>query len=208
MEHHGAAMIGSTVSHYKVLEKLGEGGMGIVYKAHDLRLDRFVALKFLPPHLAADEQDKLRLVREAKAASSLDHPNICTIYEIDETPDGRVFIAMAAYTGSTLDKKIKTGPLELEEARAIAVQLAEGLQAAHEKGIVHRDIKSSNVMITERGQAKVMDFGLARTSGGTQGTQSGVPLGTVPYMTPARVNSFAASRVESRPLATCLMTTR
>ena len=186
-------MIGQTISHYKILEKLGEGGMGVVYKAQDLKLDRLVALKFLPPHLArlndavgqtADEQDKKRFIHEAKAASALDHPNICTIYEIDETPDGQVFIAMAAYEGTTLDKKIKVGPLKLDEAHDIAIQVAEGLQAAHEKGIVHRDIKSSNVMITEKGQVKIMDFGLARTSGATQLTKSGATVGTVPYMSP------------------------
>ena len=177
-------MIGLTISHYKILEKLGEGGMGVVYKAQDLKLDRLVALKFLPPHLAADEQDKQRFIHEAKAASSLDHPNICTVYEIDETPDGQVFIAMAAYEGTTLDKKIKVGPLKLDEAHDIAIQVAEGLQAAHDKGIVHRDIKTSNVMVTEKGQAKIMDFGLARTTGSIQLTKSGATIGTVPYMSP------------------------
>ncbi|MEX2117514.1 MAG: protein kinase [Bacteroidota bacterium] len=177
-------MIGQTISHYKILEKLGEGGMGVVYKAQDLKLDRLVALKFLPPHLAADEQDKKRFIHEAKAASVLDHPNICNVHEIDETPDGQLFIVMALYEGTALNKKIEQAPLTIEETLNIAIQTAEGLQAAHEKGIAHRDIKSSNVMITEKGRAVVMDFGLARTTGATKLTKKGATLGTVPYMSP------------------------
>ncbi|MBI3112193.1 MAG: protein kinase [Ignavibacteriales bacterium] len=175
-------MVGKTISHYKILEKLGEGGMGVVYKAQDTKLDRLVALKFLPPHLAADEQDKKRFIHEAKAASSLDHPNICNVHEIDETPDGQVFLVMAIYEGTLLNRKIEKGPLKIDEAVDVAIQAAEGLQAAHEKGIVHRDVKSSNIMITDKGRAVIMDFGLARTGGATKLTKTGSTLGTVPYM--------------------------
>ena len=177
-------MIGQTISHYKILEKLGEGGMGVVYKAHDTKLDRLVALKFLPTQLAASEQDKQRFTHEAKAASALDHPNICNVHEIDETPDGQVFIVMAIYEGTPLNRKIEKGPLKIDEALDVAIQAAEGLQAAHEKGIVHRDVKSSNIMVTDKGRAVIMDFGLARTSGATKLTKTGSTLGTVLYMSP------------------------
>ncbi len=177
-------MVGQTISHYKILEKLGEGGMGIVYKAHDTKLDRTVALKFLPPHLVASENEKKRFIHEARAASALDHSNICTIHEIGETPDGQLFIVMPAYEGMPLNKKIEQGPFNIEEAINIIIQIAEGLQAAHEQGIIHRDIKSSNIFITRRGQVKVMDFGLARRSGLTQFTKTGTTVGTVPYMSP------------------------
>lgn len=166
--------------------------MGVVYKAQDTKLDRLVALKFLPPHLAADEQDKRRFIHEAKAASALDHPNICTIHEIDETPSGELFIAMALYEGTPLNKKIDQGPLKIDEALEIAIQTAEGLQAAHEKGITHRDIKSSNIMITEKGRAVVMDFGLARTTGATKLTKTGATLGTVPCMSPEQARGEKA----------------
>ena len=158
--------------------------MGVVYKAQDLKLDRLVALKFLPPHLAADGQDKKRFIHEAKAASSLNHPNICDIHEIDETPDGHLFIVMALYQGTPLNKKIDEGPLKIDEALDIAIQTAEGLQAAHEKGITHRDVKSSNIMVSDKGRAVVMDFGLARTTGATKLTRTGATLGTLPYMSP------------------------
>ncbi|MCI0595058.1 MAG: serine/threonine protein kinase, partial [candidate division Zixibacteria bacterium] len=141
-------MIGQTVSHYKILNKLGEGGMGVVYKAQDLRLDRLVALKFLPTHLGAEEEQKKRFFQEAKAASALDHPNICTIHEIDQTEKGQIFICMAYYEGEPLNKKIEKGSLKLEEALAITLQIAQGLAKAHRQGIVHRDIKSGNVVIT------------------------------------------------------------
>ena len=177
-------MTGTTISHYKILEKLGEGGMGVVYKAQDLKLDRTVALKFLPRHLSPTDEEKARFVHEAKAASALDHPNICTIYEIDETLDGQLFIAMAYYEGATLDKKIVPSPLKIEEALEIAIRVGEGLHAAYEKGIVHRDIKSGNIMITEKGQAKIMDFGLARSGSMTQLTKTGSTVGTMPYMSP------------------------
>src|SRR3990172_3690079 len=135
-------MIGQTISHYKIIEKLGEGGRGVVYKAQDTKLDRTIALKFLPPNIAPTEGEKKRFIHEAKAASSLDHPNICTVFEIDETPDGQMFLAMAFYEGAPLSEKIKQGPLKINEAIETAIQAAEGLQAAHGKGITHRDIKS------------------------------------------------------------------
>jgi serine/threonine-protein kinase len=177
-------MIGTTVSHYKILEKLGEGGMGVVYKAQDLKLDRLVALKFLPLNITPTEAEKKRFIHEAKAASALDHPNICTVYEIDETPDGQMFLAMAFYEGVPLSEKIKQGPVEIDEALEMAIQAAEGLHAAHEKGIVHRDIKSGNLMLTEKGQVKLMDFGLAKRGGATMLTKTGSTVGTVPYMSP------------------------
>ncbi len=177
-------MIGQTISHYKILEKLGEGGMGVVYKAHDTRLDRIVALKFLSAQITAGEEGRQRLAREARAASSLDHPNICNVHEIDETPDGSLFIVMALYEGTPLDKKIEQGPLKIDEAVNIAIQAAEGLQAAHEKGLVHRDIKSSNIMVTDKRRAVIMDFGLARGREMSKLTKTGSTLGTVPYMSP------------------------
>jgi serine/threonine protein kinase len=177
-------MIGQTISHYKILEKLGEGGMGVVYKAQDLKLDRFVALKFLPQNITPTEAEKTRFIHEAKAASALDHPNICTVYEIDETPDGQLFIVMALYEGIPLNKKIEQGPLKIEEAIETAIQAAEGLRAAHEKGIIHRDIKSGNLMLTDKGQVKLMDFGLAKRGDLTMLTKTGATLGTVPYMSP------------------------
>ncbi len=180
-------MIGKTVSHYEVLEKLGAGGMGVVYKARDVNLDRFVALKFLPPHVdSADDVARVRerFVQEAKAASALDHSNIGTIYEIGETEDGQTFIAMAYYDGETLDKRIARGPLPVSEAVSIARQLAQGLAKAHEKGIVHRDIKPSNLMVTTDGAIKIIDFGLARLTDATRITQKGAAVGTVAYMSP------------------------
>jgi serine/threonine protein kinase len=134
------SMIGKTISHYRILEKLGEGGMGVVYKAEDLKLHRFVALKFLPPHVSDDEAAQ-RFANEAHAVSALDHPNICAIYEIDQTPEGQMFIAMPCYEGASLQEMIKRGPLALDEAVGIAIQIARGLAKAHEKGIVHRDVK-------------------------------------------------------------------
>ena len=141
-------MIGKTISHYKILEKLGDGGMGTVYKAEDTKLDRFVALKFLALHLNQAEEDKKRFTHEAKAASALDHPNICTIYEINEAGDGQLFIAMAFYDGESVKEKIECGPLPLEQAIDAAIRVAEGLARAHERKIVHRDIKPANIMVT------------------------------------------------------------
>ena len=177
-------MIGQTVSHYKILEKLGEGGMGLVYKAEDLKLDRFVSLKFLHREMAADADAKKRFILEAKSASSLDHSNICTIHDIDETPDGHMFIVMPYYKGETLGARIKRGSLEIGEAIDIAHQVATGLAKSHEKGIVHRDIKPGNILITDDEQVKIVDFGLAKLAGHTKITRTGTTVGTVYYMSP------------------------
>ena len=178
-------MIGRTISHYKVTEKLGEGEMGVVYKAQDTELDRPVALKFLAPHLLRDEEGRKRFRREAKAAAALDHPNICTVYEIGQADDQN-FIAMAFLEGRTLSKKITDGPLKLPEALSIATQIGEGLEAAHEKGIAHRDIKPDNVMLMKgsRGLLKIMDFGLAQLAESSKLTREGTTLGTPTYMSP------------------------
>jgi serine/threonine protein kinase/Tfp pilus assembly protein PilF len=180
-------MIGKTVSHYKILEKLGEGGMGVVYKAEDTKLKRTVALKFLPAELTRNEEAKKRFIHEAQTASSLDHPNVCTIYEIDETEEGQTFIAMACYEGDSLKKKIERGPLKLEESADIAMQIANGLTKAHEKGIVHRDIKPANIFITTDGMVKILDFGLAKLTGQTKLTRTGSTMGTIAYMSPEQV---------------------
>ena len=179
-------MIGETISHYRITEKLGEGGMGVVYKAEDTDLDRPVALKFLADHLLRDEESRKRFIREAKAAAALDHPNICTVHEIGEA-DGHTFLAMAYVTGQTVKKKIESRPLELKEALSIATQTAEGLDEAHESGIVHRDIKPENLMVNDRGQVKIMDFGLAQLAARTKLTQKGTTLGTLDYMSPEQV---------------------
>ena len=168
---------------YKIIEELGRGGMGIVYKAEDTKLKRTVALKFLPEELMRDAESKERFVREAQSAAALDHPNICTVYEIDEA-EGKIFISMAYVDGQSLKEKIKSGPLNLKETLDVAIQIAEGLEEAHSKGIIHRDIKSANVMLTKKGQAKIMDFGLAKISGDTLVTRAGTTLGTVAYMSP------------------------
>jgi len=176
-------MIGQTISHYKIFEKLGEGGMGVVYKAEDTKLKRLVALKFLPSSIMASEAEKARFIHEAQAAAALDHPNICTIYEIDEA-HAQLFIAMAYIEGQSLKEKIEAGPLKLDEALGIAMQVAEGLQAAHEKQITHRDIKPANIMLAPKGQVKIMDFGLAKLAGRSALTKEGTTLGTVAYMSP------------------------
>ena len=158
--------------------------MGVVYKAQDLRLDRLVALKFLPRDFGANEQHRQRFIQEAKAASALDHPNICTIHEIDQAPDGQMFIAMAYYQGETLKSKIDRGRLGIEEAAGLALQVAQGLAKAHGQGLVHRDIKPANVIVTTDGVAKILDFGLAKVSGETELTRTGTTLGTASYMAP------------------------
>jgi serine/threonine protein kinase len=150
-------MIGKTIAHYRILEKLGEGGMGVVYKAHDTHLDRLVALKVLPPEKVADLERKRRFVQEAKAASALNHPNIVTIHDIDEA-DGVHFIAMEFVDGNTLDQLIPRHGMRLSEVLRIAVRISDALVAAHETGIVHRDLKKSNLMVTEKGQVKILDF--------------------------------------------------
>ena len=183
-------MIGTTISHYKILEKLGEGGMGVVYKAEDTRLKRTVALKFLPHDLSRDPEAKERFIHEAQAASSLDHPNICTVFEIGEHNEGQMFIAMACYEGETLKEKIPKGPLELDEAIGIAKQIAEGLAGAHKHGIVHRDIKPANIIITTDGVAKILDFGLAKLAGQAHLTKTGSPVGTAAYMSPEQAQGM------------------
>jgi serine/threonine protein kinase/tetratricopeptide (TPR) repeat protein len=187
-------MIGSTISHFRIVEKLGEGGMGVVYKAEDIRLKRTVSLKFLPPDLTRDPDAKERFIREAQAASSLQHNNICVVYDIDETSDGQMFIAMEYLGGMSLNRKIERGPLKIEEAIDIAIQVAQGLTKAHEYGIVHRDIKPANVMITSDGVAKIVDFGLAKLSGRTMLTKEGSTLGTAAYMSPEQARGEPADQ--------------
>jgi Tol biopolymer transport system component/predicted Ser/Thr protein kinase len=177
-------MIGETISNYRVVEKLGEGGMGVVYKAEDMKLDRPVALKFLPPHLAASEQDKVRFIQEAKAASAINHPNICTIHDIQENED-QLFIVMEYVEGQTLTEKKQN--LSQKLAIEIGTQIADGLAAAHEKGIVHRDIKPENIMVRKDGIVQIMDFGLAKLAGVSRLTKEGSTVGTAGYMSPEQV---------------------
>jgi len=177
-------MIGKTISHYKILSKLGEGGMGVVYKAEDTKLKRPVALKFLPPELTRDSGAKERFIHEAQATSALQHHNICTIHEVDETRDGRLFICMDYYEGETLKEKVARGPLPVEAAIDLVTQVAEGLAKAHESGIVHRDIKPANVMVMKDGVVKILDFGLAKLAGVTGVTKTGTMMGTAAYMSP------------------------
>ena len=185
-------MVGQTISHYKITEKLGEGGMGVVYKAEDTKLKRPVALKFLSPHLLSDTEAKERFIREAQAAAALNHPNICTVHEIDEA-GGRTFIVMTFLEGASLDAKIEAGPLKLNEALGFAIQTAQGLQAAHGKKIVHRDIKPANLMVTPQGAKQlvtIMDFGLAQLADRSKLTQGPTALGTVSYMSPEQAQGM------------------
>jgi serine/threonine-protein kinase len=180
-------MEGRLLTHYRVLEKLGGGAMGVVYRGLDVRLDRHVALKFLPPDLSRDTDARERLTQEAKAASGLDHPNICTIHDIGTTPEGQLFIAMAYYEGETLKRHIAGGPLPVTDALDIAIQIGRGLAEAHAAGIVHRDIKPANVMLTRHGLVKIVDFGIAKSLGVTGPTRTGTTLGTLAYMSPEQV---------------------
>jgi non-specific serine/threonine protein kinase len=178
-------MIGTTISHYRILEKLGEGGMGVVYKAQDLRLERLVALKFLPPDLEETSEAKQRFITEARAASSLNHPNVATVYDIGEA-EFCSFIAMELVEGETLKSRLKGDRLTIEQVKTMGLQIAEGLQAAHAKGIVHRDIKPDNLLLTVNGHIKIMDFGVAKVAGGSM-TRTGTTVGTLAYMSPEQL---------------------
>lgn len=180
-------MIGQTISHYRITDKIGAGGMGVVYKAEDTKLHRPVALKFLPPELTRDKDARQRFIQEARAASSLDHPNICTIYEINEDAAGRSFISMAYYDGQTLKQRLEEGPLPFEQARDILVRIGEGLSKAHQSGIIHRDIKPANIFLTSDGLVKILDFGIAKLSGHSQLTKTGSTVGTMAYMAPEQI---------------------
>lgn len=179
-------MIDQTISHYKILEKLGEGGMGVVYKAQDTKLDRLVALKFLPGHISSNSTELDRFAQEAKAAAALNHPNICTIYGIEEA-DGKNFIDMEYVDGMTLRQKMSMGPLKQGDAIAYAVQIAEALHEAHTQSIVHRDVKAENIMVNSRNQIKIMDFGLAKLKGSLKLTKTSSTVGTLAYMAPEQI---------------------
>jgi TolB-like protein/Tfp pilus assembly protein PilF len=181
-------MIGQIISHYRILEKLGEGGMGVVYRAEDTALQRMVALKFLPPELTRDAEAKQRFLHEARAAARLDHPNICAVHEIGETGDGSLYIVMACYEGKTLRERLQLDPLPWAEAAALVLQAAVGLAEAHARGIVHRDIKPANLFATADGAVKILDFGLAKLAGASILTRSGSTLGTAAYMAPEQVS--------------------
>jgi eukaryotic-like serine/threonine-protein kinase len=188
-------MIGQTVSHYRVLSQLGGGGMGVVYEAEDVNLGRHVALKFLPPETETDPGALDRFQREARAASALNHPNICTIYEIDETETGLLFISMAYYQGATLNEIIKKdAPLPLTMVQDYTLQIADGLAHAHDNGVVHRDIKPANIFVTQQRRIKILDFGIAQVAAESL-TQSGAVMGTVSYMSPEQASG---QRVDSR----------
>jgi len=185
------SLIGTTVSQYEILSKLGGGGMGVVYKARDTKLGRLVALKFLPPQWSHDESAKQRFVREAQAASATNHRNICVIHNIDETRDGRLFIVMAYYEGETLKQKLEHGPLPIVEAVEIASEIADGLAKAHAQGVIHRDVKPGNLIVTEDG-VKILDFGLAKFADALQLTVPGSTIGTIAYMSPEQARGEEA----------------
>jgi TolB-like protein/Flp pilus assembly protein TadD/predicted Ser/Thr protein kinase len=187
-------MIGKRVSHYQIEERLGGGGMGVVYRAHDAHLDRSVALKLLPASLSADEESRERFILEAKVASALDHPNICTIYDVDLSEEGELFIAMAFYEGETLKKRLSEGSISQELAINIASQIAGGIAAAHAKGIIHRDIKPANLFLTEDGRVVILDFGVAKLAGAADITRPGSTLGTAAYMSPEQTRGEKVDR--------------
>ena len=185
---------GSTLGPYTITAELGHGGMGVVYTAHDPRLQRRVAIKLLPPDLTRDEMAKQRFLQEAQAASALDHPNICAIHEINETDDGQLYLVMAHYEGETLQERIERGPLALDDAIDIATQVGTGLAEAHGAGIVHRDIKPANLFVTTAGVVKILDFGLAKLAGTEGVTQTGTTVGTVAYMSPEQAKGQEVDR--------------
>lgn len=187
-------MIGETFSHYRILEQLGKGGMGVVYRAQDTRLERPVALKFLPVERVEDTAARSRFLQEARSASVLDHPNICTIFEVDELPDGRPFIAMAFYEGETVRQRLRRSPFSEGEAADVVRQVALGLGTAHRQGIVHRDVKPENLMITGDGVVKILDFGVAKLVDGEKLTQAGKALGTTGYMSPEALRGLVVDR--------------
>ena len=182
-------LIGQTISHYTILAKLGEGGMGVVYKAEDMTLNRFVALKFLPAYLSRSEHERARFIQEAKAASALNHPNVATIYGIEES-GGELFISMEYVEGEHLKSRVARSPLELDHILSFGMQIAEGLKAAHARQIIHRDIKSENIMVTNDGRIKIMDFGLAKLQGAPMLTNAGSPVGTFAYMSPEQIQGL------------------
>jgi len=197
-------MIDRTISHYKIVEKLGAGGMGVVYRAEDTKLGRSVALKFLPPEAAATEEARARFIQEARTSAALRHPNICPVYEIDES-DGQTFIAMAFIPGQTLRQKVSEGPVSLSDAVYVAVQVARGLEEAHDKGIIHRDIKGANIMIGDEGEATIMDFGLAKLAGSGSVTKTGSTMGTAAYMSPEQARGEDVDqRTDIWSLGVCL----
>ncbi|MEJ2719690.1 MAG: protein kinase [bacterium] len=197
-------MIGRTISHYRIVEKLGEGGMGVVYKAEDTKLKRTVALKFLRSAAFDNDEQKHRFIREAQTAAALDHPSVCTVFEIDEVDD-QIFISMAYIAGVNLKERLRTGPLDIDEALRIAIHVGRGLEAAHIKDIVHRDVKCSNIMVTREGTIKISDFGLAKTLGGTEISKTTIGAGTPCYMSPEQARGNAVDhRTDIWSLGVCL----
>src|SRR5436309_6853468 len=191
----GASMIDQKISHYRILEKLGEGGMGVVYKAQDLKLDRPVAVKFLPAHLSASEENKARFVQEARATAALNHQNILNVYDIDSL-DGNMFFVMEYIEGKTLKAHIAglkgSEGIPVKQAIDWTMQITRGLKAAHEKNIIHRDIKPENIMLTKEGSLKIMDFGIAKLKSGSSMTRTGTSMGTLAYMSPEQAQGLAA----------------
>jgi serine/threonine protein kinase/Flp pilus assembly protein TadD len=183
-------MINRTISHYKIVAEVGRGSMGVVYKARDTKLNRTVAMKFLAPSTVGTAEDRARFMNEARSAAAVSHPNICTIYEIDEA-EGHVFISMEFVDGRSLELMLASGPLEVAESLKIVTQIAEGLNEAHEKGVIHRDIKPGNIMVTGRGQAKIMDFGVAKSPSTSSITKAGTAIGTIAYMSPEQARGEA-----------------